>query len=416
MMGTTKALVVGTAFCSLAACAAGSGPGASGEPRVDLGPRPAFLVADMRAGPLKRELTACLNTEPSRTTFSIGHRGAPLQFPEHTRESYEAAFRMGAGTLECDVVFTKDRELVCRHAQNDLATTTNILLTPLAATCVRPFEPAVVDTAGKILTPATAECRTSEITLAEFKTLRGKMEAFDAAAQTVEQFVGGTASFRTDLYSGPTSGTLLTHAESIALFAALGARMMPELKEPSVPMPFAGFTHDALRQQFIDEYAAAGIDPRHVFPQSFSLADVRYWIEHEPRFGAQAVFLDAANTPSELPTAAELAAYKAEGINIWAPPLFALLSLDTGKRIVPSTSAMAAQAAGLDIVAWTLERSGVLADGDNGFYYQTIDEGITRDGDVMEVLDALARDVEVMGVFADWPATVSYYASCTGLD
>jgi glycerophosphoryl diester phosphodiesterase len=192
--------------------------------------------------------------------------------------------------------------------------------------------------------------------------------------------------------------------------------MMPELKEPSVPMPFAGFTHDALRQKFIDEYVAAGIDPRDVWPQSFVLADVRYWIEHEPRFDRHAVFLDDANTLAELPTTAELAAYKAEGINIWAPPLFALLTLDAGKRIVPSASATAARAAGLDIVAWTLERSGVLADGDNGFYYQTIDAAISRDGDVMEVLDVLARDVGVVGVFADWPATVSYYASCTGLD
>jgi len=48
--------------------------------------------------------------------FSIGHRGAALQFPEHTRESYVAAARMGAGILECDVTFTKDRELVCRHS------------------------------------------------------------------------------------------------------------------------------------------------------------------------------------------------------------------------------------------------------------------------------------------------------------
>jgi glycerophosphoryl diester phosphodiesterase len=415
-MGKTKALIVAAALGSLAACATGSNPRKSAEPRVDLGPRPAFLVGDMRDGPLKRELAACLNDEPRRTAFSIAHRGAPLQFPEHTRESYEAAFRMGAGTLECDVAFTKDRELVCRHAQNDLATTTNILLTPLAAACVTPFTPASLDAAGKVLAPATAECRTSEITLAEFKTLRGKMDAFDPAAQTPLEFVGGTASFRTDLYSGPTSGTLLTHAESIALFASLGVRMMPELKEPSVSMPFDGFTHDALRQKLIDEYAAAGIEPRRVFPQSFSIADVRYWIAREPRFGRQAVFLDDANTPAQLPTAAELAAYKAEGINIWAPPLFALLALDAGGRIVPSPAAEAARAAGLEIVPWTLERSGVLADGNNGFYYQTIDAAIAREGDVLEVLDVLARDVGVMGVFADWPATVSYYASCTGLD
>ena len=33
-----------------------------------------------------------------KSDFSIGHRGAPLQFPEHTRESYVAAAQMGAGT------------------------------------------------------------------------------------------------------------------------------------------------------------------------------------------------------------------------------------------------------------------------------------------------------------------------------
>jgi glycerophosphoryl diester phosphodiesterase len=49
---------------------------------------------------------------------------------------------MGAGILECDVTFTKDKQLVCRHAQNDLHTTTNILVTPLAKTCIKPFTPA----------------------------------------------------------------------------------------------------------------------------------------------------------------------------------------------------------------------------------------------------------------------------------
>lgn len=40
-----------------------------------------------------------------------------MQFPEHTVESYTAGALMGAGILECDVTFTKDLELVCRHSQ-----------------------------------------------------------------------------------------------------------------------------------------------------------------------------------------------------------------------------------------------------------------------------------------------------------
>ncbi|WP_235281861.1 hypothetical protein [Methyloterricola oryzae] len=40
---------------------------------------------------------------------------------------------------------------------------------------------------------------------------------------------------------------------------------------------------------------------------------------------------------------------------------------------------------------------------------------ITRDGDMMRVLDVLAEDVGIRGIFSDWPATVTYYANCKGL-
>ncbi|MDP2412095.1 MAG: glycerophosphodiester phosphodiesterase family protein [Pseudolabrys sp.] len=409
---------LGLAFALVAAAVVTSGGMASGQggaaASVQLGPRPFFLVNDMADSDLKRRLQQCAVGPFRRSEFSIGHRGAPLQFPEHTRESYEAGALMGAGILECDVAFTRDLELVCRHAQNDLHTTTNILLTPLAKACTRPFTPAVIGPGDELVTPASAECRTSDITLAEFRTLKGKMDAFNPRARTPEQFVGGTAPFRTDLYSGPTSGTLMTHRDSIALFKRLGVKMTPELKFPSVPMPFNGFTQAAYAQKLIDEYKAAGVPPADVFPQSFNKDDVLYWIENEPAFGAQAVFLDDAATVADLPSAAELAAYRKQGIRIWAPPTFALLDLDAQQRIVPSQAARDAKAAGLDIITWTLERSGILANGKNGFYFQTIDPAITREGDVMRVIDVLARDVGVRGIFTDWPATVTYYASCMG--
>ena len=83
---------------------------------AQIGPRPFYLVDKMKDGPLKQKLAQC--TGPfHRSDFSIGHRGAALMFPEHSRESYLAAARMGAGVIECDVTFTKDRELVCRHSQ-----------------------------------------------------------------------------------------------------------------------------------------------------------------------------------------------------------------------------------------------------------------------------------------------------------
>jgi len=375
---------------------------------VVLGSRPAFLVADLPVGELKSRLDACLAEPPRRTEFSIGHRGAGLVFPEHTLEAYEAAYRMGAGTIECDVTFTKDRELVCRHAQNDLATTTDILLTPLAGTCIAPFKPARLDAKGGVRRAARAECRTSELTLAEFKTLHGKIDEFDPAAQTVEQFVAPRAP-RPDLGERVERGTLMTHAESIELFKRLGVRMMPELKKPSVR---GGFTREQFAQRLIDEYRAAGVSPGDVFPQSFERRDIDYWTQHEPEFGKQALLLDNVVFA---PRSRRLRSYKAHGINIWAPALPGLLRLDGEGQIVPSRAARAARAAGLDIVTWTLERSGDLAAPNKGFYYRKFGSAITREGDVMRVIDVLARDVGVRGIFSDWPATVSFYAGCAGL-
>ena len=152
---------------------------------VQLGPRPFYLVERMQDSALKRRLQACVRdiTAYRPSEFSIGHRGAPLQFPEHTRESYEAAARMGAGILECDVTFTRDQALVCRHAQCDLHTTTNILATPLAERCSTPFAPAEFDAkTGERTKSASARCCASDITLAEFKTLVGKMDSQNADA------------------------------------------------------------------------------------------------------------------------------------------------------------------------------------------------------------------------------------------
>jgi glycerophosphoryl diester phosphodiesterase len=206
----------------------------------------------------------------------------------------------------------------------------------------------------------------------------------------------------------------MTHRESIELFKQLGVKMTPELKSPSVPMPFDGFTQQAYAQKLVDEYKAAQVPPRDVYPQSFSKEDVLYWVRHEPSYGRQAVFLDDAETVADLPGYAELAGYKAEGINIVAPPTFALLDGDASGRIAPSAYARNAKAAGLDIITWTLERSGILADGGNGFYYQTFDAAIRREGDVMRVLDVLAREVGILGIFSDWPATTTFYANCAG--
>lgn len=121
---------------------------------AQVGVRPAYLISQMAEGELKSALAQCKDMPFYRSDFSIGHRGAAMQFPEHTRESYQAAIDSGAGVVECDVTFTADKALVCRHSQCDLHTTTNILAIPeLAAKCSAPFSPFDAATG----TPASAK-------------------------------------------------------------------------------------------------------------------------------------------------------------------------------------------------------------------------------------------------------------------
>ena len=393
-----------------AATVLAAGPLMAAEP-LSYGQRPFFLIDKMDDSPLKEKLASCVGQTPEVSKFSIGHRGAPLKYPEHTVESNIAAARQGAGILECDVTFTADKELVCRHAQNDLHTTTDIVTSALSSKCVAPFSPANGDA------KATAECRTSELTLAEFRTLNPKMDAANTSATSAKDYLGGTAPYRTDLYVDDAQ--IMTHAESIALFDALGADFKPELKSPSVEMPFNGFSQQDYAQKLIDEYKAAGIAPSRVWAQSFNLEDVLYWIENEPDFGAQAVYLmdeynidgyspmDASTWPNSMQELAEM------GVNYIAPPTWMLVTLD-GDTIVPSLLAKEAKAAGLGIITWTLERSGPLKTG-GGWYYQSISDITDNDGVTYELLHVLAQDVGVEGVFSDWPATVTYYANCMGL-
>ena len=374
-----RACFLSTAIAALAMPAAAGEHDAGYSQGMSYGVRPFHLIAKMADSPLKADLLACMGQTPARSGFSIGHRGAPLMFPEHTVESNRAAAGQGAGILECDVTFTADKELVCRHAQNDLHTTTNIVVTDLAAKCTTPFTPASGDTA------ASAECRTSDLTLAEFRTLTPTMDAANGQATTPEEYVGGVAPWRTTLYEN--DATLMTHAESIALFDQLGADFTPELKGAAVEMPFDGFSQEDYAQKMIDEYKDA------------------------QRRGEIDPSIDPMDAATFKPTMAEL---KEMGVNYIAPPLWMLVTLDDAGEMIPSVYAEEAKAAGLRIITWTLERSGPLASG-GGWYFQSVEDAIDTDGDYFEILDVLAQDVGVVGVFSDWPATVTYYANCKGL-
>jgi glycerophosphoryl diester phosphodiesterase len=390
---------------------------------VQLGPRPFYLVDKMKDGSLKRKLQSCSNGPFRKSLFSIGHRGAALQFPEHTRESYLAAARMGAGIIECDVTFTKDAELVCRHAQCDLHTTTNILATPLAAKCSKGFAPAEFDANGNLIKSASAKCCASDLTLEEFKSLKGKMDASNSRATTVQEYMGGTADFRTDLYAA--GATLMTHKESIELFTKLGVSMTPELKGVDSEIGFDGvnLTQETYARKMIKAYIDAGISPKKVWPQSFDFTDVKLWIREFPRYGQQGVFLvDADNSGNPTVPRSELGNLRNQGLKVIAPAMPVLLTVDGNNNMAPSVFAKEAKRVGLDIIAWTSERSGRIvedvlsADGKTAtFYYSTVPSALSTDGDILTTIDALARRVGIIGLFSDWPATTTYYANCMGL-
>ena len=345
--------------------------------------------------------------------FSIGHRGACMMYPEHTVESYVAAGLMGAGIIECDVTFTKDLELICRHSQCDLHTTTDVVAHPeLNAKCTTPWSTGV-----------SPKCCASDFTLEEIQSLCGKMDAAgDVNAETAEGYVyGGTADWRTDLYSHPgTCPKIPTHAESIELIKKYHGKFTPELKGPSVEMPFGDFTQEDYAQKMIDEYIAAGVPPSDVWPQSFNDQDVIYWVENTD-YGDQAVALDNKyDAPAE-----EFMAWfeylSSNGVKIVAPPMWMLVEADDGSAdlaplsqglgIKPSAYVEGAKTYGLDIITWTLERTGP---GLSGWYWQTLQDIGLTEGDQFALLQVLAEDAGVLGVFSDWPATTTFFANCLG--
>ena len=94
-----------------------------------------------------------------------------------------------------------------------------------------------------------------------------------------------------------------------------------------------------------------------------------------------------------------------------APAIFMLLEVDANGGIVPSLYAKVAKEMGLEIIAWTLERSDALSLG-GGWYYSTISSALRKDSDIMTVLNILREDVGIKGVFTDWAPTATFYANC----
>ena len=100
----------------------------------------------------------------------------------------------------------------------------------------------------------------------------------------------------------------------------------------------------------IDAFKDARINPEDVWAQSFDQRDILYWIQNEPQFGKQAVYLvetdPSANPPLLRKTIDELRALKARGVKIVAPPIPDLLAVNANNEIVPSQYALDIKAVG----------------------------------------------------------------------
>jgi glycerophosphoryl diester phosphodiesterase len=381
---------------------------------VQLGPRPYFLLNDMKDSKLKTDLTECAEEKKlfALSDFAIGHRGAPLQFPEHTQPSYEAAAMMGAGLVECDITFTSDLELVCRHAQCDLHTTTDVVTRPeLNAKCTTPWSPGV-----------TPQCCTSDFTLEEIKTLCAKMDSSgDVNSEDALGYAyGGTADFRTDLYQ-TSCPKVLTHKESIAVIHAKGAKFIPEAKAPMVPMPFRNFTQQDYAAKVVQEYLDMGVDPEDVWLQSNTVADIEYWVTTP--FGAQALMLDFDDDRVVDDDAEYLDQVASTGVQFFGPPMWKLVAPnpEAGKDIytsdmIPSTFAEQIKARNMTIIPWTLDRTGSPLDKpvSTDYYWQTLQgQGLNlTEGSRFDLLDVLYKDVGIAAIFDDWPAVSAFYANC----
>ncbi|KAL7530774.1 hypothetical protein ACHAXR_003667 [Thalassiosira sp. AJA248-18] len=401
--------------------------------KVSIGPRPYFLINEMDddddddTNPnnnigfvrpdLKETLQKCAHKLKSfqPSDFVLGHRGAALQFPEHTDRSHDAASRMGAGLVECDVNLSKDKQLVCRHERCDLHLTTDVLTVPhLAKKCTQPFRPA------KGPRSASAKCCTTDFTLEEIQTqMCGRMSSSNKRAKSAQQYIShhNTPSYRTDLYSHDCPH-IQSHKDFIQVVDANGGSFVPEFK--MLDYEFNNKRKDGYtRQMFIEQILADynNTDPARVYPQGFDWEDL-YFVANSTSFGINTFALDK-NLNTILYSKQQLRLYLQKlvdgGVTAIAPAIFMLLEVNKWGNIVPSPYAEVAQELGLDIIAWSFERSDALSHSKSSWYYSPLSEVLKTDSDMIKVLDVLYEDVDAKAIFTDWPSVVTFYANCKGI-
>ncbi|HET6391942.1 MAG TPA: glycerophosphodiester phosphodiesterase family protein [Blastococcus sp.] len=199
----------------------------SGTPPSEASPEPPVAVpAAVPEGPVA-----------APALLVIGHRGASGYRPEHTLAAYELAVRLGADSIETDLVPTADGVLVARH-ENELSGTTDVARRPgfAARRATRTVD-------GAAVTGWFAE----DFTLAELRTLRAVERLPDLREENT-------------LYDGmsavPTLAEVLELRESLSRDTGREIGIHLELKHPSY---FESIGHP-LAEMLLAALASTGLD------------------------------------------------------------------------------------------------------------------------------------------------------------
>jgi glycerophosphoryl diester phosphodiesterase len=265
----------------------------------------------------------------------IAHRGASAERPEHTLAAYERAIDQGADYIEPDLVATKDLVLVSRH-ENELSGTTDVASR-------EEFEDRRRDKTidGQKVAGWFAE----DFTLAELRTLRVR-ERIPTLRPANARFDG--------LYQVATLTEIvkLVRAKEAETGRQIG--IYPELKHPGFLLQSEGID---LVDLLLRDFRKLGITPADpVFIQSFEVAPLQRLKQRGGGFKLVQLVAPGEGPADEpamryaemvTPTGlAEVAKY--------ADAVGAHIGMVLNPDGTPSTLVADANAAGLQVHAWTI--------------------------------------------------------------
>eukprot|EP00775_Hariotina_reticulata_P005579 gene5579-5817_t len=262
--------------------------------------------------------------------YTVAHRGASGLLPEHTIPAYTTAIAQGADFIECDLVVTRDLQLICRHEPN-LNSTTN-------AWSVFPDRVTTYDIDGESVT-GIFSC---DLTLSEVQQLSAK-QRWEFRQRT------------TSTFSIPTFQQFLDTAVSADRVIGI----YPEVKHPTwhnqLPhMAAAGVTIEQLMLEQLEAAGYANSSPagsaawrsRPAFIQSFEPSSLKRLaaVTNIPLvllMGGWPGYVapDSGMTHKQMTSdefLAELATYVA-GVGTWKSSLYQVERVDGGFADYPGT-------------------------------------------------------------------------------